>query len=110
MKKNSLSEMIGGWFVGNFEPVVLNSTDFEVAVKYYEAGTTEPYHYHKIARELTVIVLGEVLMSGNKYVKGDIIDISPGLATDFHAITNCITVVVKTPSIADDKYINEVKK
>lgn len=34
MKSAHLENMIKGWFVGNFDPVVLKNENFEVAVKY----------------------------------------------------------------------------
>ena len=42
MKKNKLSEMIGGWFIGNFEPSLLKTNYVEVAVKKYK---TDPDDY-----------------------------------------------------------------
>ena len=51
-----------------------------------------------------MIVEGEVEMNGIKYIKDDIIKIEPHQATDFKCLTDVITVVIKTPSIKDDKY------
>ena len=104
MKVNNLSEMVGGWFVGNFEPSILNSCDFEVSVKYYEAGEKEKSHLHKLAIEITVVVEGSIEMCDQVFGKGDIIMLEKGEATSFKAITNAVTVVVKTPSITNDKY------
>ena len=97
--------MVKGWFVGNFEPTALLTQDVEVAVKNYKAGDYEPAHYHKIATEITVIADGEVRMNGVTYSSGDIILIEPNQATDFLAITDVITTVVKFPGAKDDKYI-----
>ena len=38
MKIKYLDDMTKGWFVGNFEPTVLNTEDVEVAVKKYKKG------------------------------------------------------------------------
>lgn len=97
--------MVGGWFVGHFSPTVLQSDDFEVAIKRYPTGAYEAQHLHKIATEITVIVTGKVQMSGTIYEADDIICIAPGEATDFRALEDTITVVVKAPSIAGDKYL-----
>jgi quercetin dioxygenase-like cupin family protein len=105
MKKHNLDDMVGGWFIGHFEPTVLKTNDFEVAVKIYKKGDYEEEHYHKIATEYTLIMDGEVLMAGSKYKSGDIIHIQPNEATDFKALTDVKTVVVKVPSVKDDKYI-----
>ena len=56
----NLDEMIGGWFVGDFEPSVIRTKDFEVAVKRYKAGDKEAKHMHKVATELTVIISARV--------------------------------------------------
>ena len=106
MTITNLNEFFKGWFVGNFEPTLNTTEDFEVAVKRYKAGDYEEKHHHKIATEITVIVEGEVEMNGVKYVKDDIITIQPNESTDFKCITDVITVVVKTPSENNDKYIN----
>ena len=107
MKKFSLEEMIGGWLVGNFNPSLLKQSDFEVAIKRYAKGESEEKHMHKIATEITVIVEGRVIMNDNEYSKNDIIFIPPGDATNFIVLEDTITVVVKTPSIQNDKYIIE---
>lgn len=105
MKKFSLCMMEKGWFVGNFEPSLFKTNDAEVAVKHYQLGDREAAHYHKIATEITVIVSGSVLMNGVKYEAGDIIVVSPFETTDFEALENTVTTVVKIPGANNDKYI-----
>ncbi len=104
MKVHQLNEMVRGWFVGDFQPAALQSTECEVGVKFYAAGDKESSHVHRVATELTAIVSGEVEMNGHRYGAGAIITIEPGEATDFNAITDVVTVVVKTPSVRNDKY------
>ena len=105
MKLNKLNEMFKGWIVGNFEPTLYKTDDVEVAVKEYKAGDRHEKHYHKIATEITVIVSGHVLMNGLTYSSGDIITIEPGEATDFEALSDAKTTVIKIPCVKDDKYI-----
>jgi hypothetical protein len=57
-----------------------------------------------LAEEFTIIVSGEVLMNNVKYSENDIIKINKNETTDFKAITDVITVVVKVPSSKNDKY------
>jgi hypothetical protein len=106
MEKFNLSGFTKGWFIGNFTPTLLNTLDFEISIKRYKAGDIETKHHHKIATEYTVIVDGEVTMNGIKYEKNNIIKISPNESTDFKCITDVITVVVKTPSVNNDKFTN----
>lgn len=106
MRRFRLLDMQGGWFIGDFQPTVTATSQFEVAVKYYQAGDAEQAHHHRIAEELTVIALGRVRMSGEEFVQGDIVVIAPGESTDFVALEDTITVVVKHPSVRGDKYLD----
>lgn len=100
-----LEEMVRGWFVGDFTPTVVRTSAVEVAVQAYVKGQQEPRHVHRVATELTVIVSGRVTMNGVEYRAGDIVTIPPGRATDFVALEDVVTVVVKLPSVRGDKYL-----
>lgn len=104
MKISKVSDMIKGWFIGDFEPTLWKTNDVEVAVKHYKAGDAETAHFHKIATEFTVITAGTVEMNGVQYQAGDIVVIERGEVTDFRAITDVTTTVVKIPGAANDKY------
>jgi mannose-6-phosphate isomerase-like protein (cupin superfamily) len=104
MKIHNIENFTKGWFVGDFDPSILKTKDFEVAIKEYKAGDYEKMHVHKIATEYTIIVSGTVSMNNILYKKGSIIEIEPGEYTDFESLTDSITVVVKTPCVKGDKY------
>ena len=99
-----LDNMVGGWFVGDFSPVVHHTKAAEVACKHYKAGAAEKAHVHKIATELTLLVSGKVRMNGVDILPGQIVMLQPGEPADFQAIEDSVTVVVKTPSVIGDKY------
>jgi len=104
MRSARLQDMTKGWFVGDFTPTLHQTGDVEVAVKHYRAGDAEPAHYHKIAREFTVVVSGTVRMNGQTFGPGEIVIIAPGEAADFQALTDAVTTVVKIPGALNDKY------
>lgn len=104
MKVFKLTDMKGGWLVGNFDPVCLPLQACEVACKRYSAGDAETKHVHRVATELTLIAVGRVLMNGKEYAADDIIVLEPGEPTDFKALEDTVTVVVKIPSVIGDKY------
>ena len=105
MRRDHLSNMVGGWFVGNFVPSVMHTSDFEVCVKYYQAGDCEPQHYQLSATEITCIVSGEARMGAELLGPGDIIVLDPFDAVPFEAITDVALVAIKTPSVANDKVL-----
>ncbi|OQS38691.1 hypothetical protein [Chromobacterium haemolyticum] len=108
MVVHDLKKFIKGWFIGPFLPTLDPNTVFECAVKKYDAGDYEAKHYHRVATEYTVIATGRVRMNGVEYGPDSIVEIRPGMATDFEALTDVITFVVKTPAVIGDKYLGEV--
>jgi quercetin dioxygenase-like cupin family protein len=104
VKTSNINLMTRGWFVGNFEPTIYNTDEVEVAVKNYKMGDVESRHYHKISTEITVIVSGKVKMNNKEYRMGDIIYLEPGEVTDFMALEDTVTTVVKIPGALNDKY------
>jgi hypothetical protein len=107
MKIAKLNEMFKGWFIGDFFPTLVSTQDVEVAVKNYYKDDYEPSHHHKIAKEITVIVEGQVRMNDSIYNSGDIIVIEPNESTDFKVLSDkCTTCVVKIPGATNDKYLD----
>ncbi|EHZ0010083.1 TPA: hypothetical protein ACNB0W_002079 [Escherichia coli] len=105
MEFSKLDDMVRGWFVGGFEPTLFKTTDVEVAVQKFKAGDKEAAHCHKIATEITVIVSGRARMAGKEVKSGDIVKIAPGEFTDFEALEDTVTTVVKLPGALNDKYL-----
>lgn len=104
MEKFKLADMTKGWFVGAFSPAAMRTPDVEVAVKHYKSGDSEAAHFHKVATEITLILEGTAEMCGEQLSEGDIVKLSPGEITPFKAITDVTTVVVKMPSVPQDKF------
>lgn len=105
MKKFNLNDFVGGWFVGNFSPSIIQTNGAEVSIKRYNKGFTEAPHIHKIAEEVTVIISGEALIDGIIYKPNDVLLIEKNESINFLALTDMITCVVKVPSVIGDKYV-----
>ncbi|MDD6056109.1 MAG: hypothetical protein SOW25_05860 [Helicobacter sp.] len=110
MQVFNLENMIRGWFVGDFDPSVLKSKEVEVGVKCYKKGDKEERHYHKVATEITAIISGRVRMNGVEYKESDIVVLSPFEDSDFEALEDTKSVVVKIPSVRGDKYLGKFEK
>ena len=105
MKRDSLENMKGGWFIGNFQPNIHESKDFEVAIRHYLKGETEPRHYQQIATEITVIVLGKARMGDQILNPNEVLTVFPTEVLDFEALEDCTIVAIKFPSIPSDKIL-----
>lgn len=105
MTKHKLENFVRGWIVGNFEPSILKTKDFEFMVRYYKSGDSEIKHLHKKADEITVIINGKFKMNNTELGAGDIIHLKPEEPADFECLEDGATAVIKTPSVLNDKYI-----
>ena len=101
----SLDDFERGWIIGNFDPSLFKTDQFEVAIKRYKGGESEAPHVHKQATEMTVIVSGQVMMNGSLLTEGMVAKLMPGEPmTEFYVIHDLTTVCVKIPCAKDDKY------
>ncbi|TRZ53061.1 hypothetical protein D4R99_01510 [bacterium] len=104
MKQYKLKDFTKGWLIGDFEPNIFRTKDFEFMVRSYKKGDMEARHVHKIAQEVTVIVSGAFLMNGKKLEAGDAVLLAPGESADFECLEDGANAVIKTPSVSGDKY------
>lgn len=100
-----LKNYLRGWIIGNFEPTIIKTDDFEICIKEYKKGDTEAAHVHKIAQEVTVVVSGKFKMNDKILEKGDIAQLTPNEIGNFACLEDGIITVVKMPSVKGDKYI-----
>jgi hypothetical protein len=107
MELYNVGDFKGGWFIGDFEPSLLRTKDFEISVRHYKVGDVEDKHVHKVADEYTVVITGVVEMNGVQCKPKDIVLIRKGEAVKFKVLTDAITIAVKVPSIIGDRYIVE---
>lgn len=105
MNIKKLSDFKLGWVIGNFEPCILKTQEFEFAVKYYRAGDIDVAHVHRIATEVTILVHGKARVNDTDIIAGDVITVLPGQPTQFTAVEDCAIAVIKTPSAKMDKYL-----
>ena len=104
MEIKNLKNFVRGWIIGDFDPSLCKTNEFEIGIKRYNSGEKEPSHYHKLSTEYTIVVEGIIKMNNTIYKKDDIVVVNMWETTNFECIENAITVVVKTPHVPNDKY------
>lgn len=104
MRTAKLSDTKRGWFIGDFEPSIFRTKDFEVGYLTHKKGEEWSTHYHKEAAEYNLLVEGSMTVNGVLLEPGDIFVFEPYQIADpvFHE--DCKIVCIKTPSIIGDKY------
>jgi quercetin dioxygenase-like cupin family protein len=104
MKIFKMKDMIGGWFVGNFEPSAFKTENFEVCYKKHPKNDVWDRHYHKEATEINYLVKGKIKFQNKILESGDIFVVYPWEISDPEFLEDTEVVIVKTPSVIGDKY------
>ena len=104
MKIIPFKDMKDGWFIGDFDPSVYKTKDFEVAFKTHKKGSYHAPHHHKVATEYNLLIEGSIDFSGKIVNEGEIFIFEPNESSIPIFLTDCKLVVIKTPSVLGDKY------
>jgi len=94
----------GGWFIGDFSPVSYKTSDFEIGYKIHLKGEKWPIHFHKIAKEINYLIKGKMIIQNRELIEGDVFIIHPNEIADPVFLEDCELIVVKIPSVKNDKY------
>ena len=96
-----------GWVVGDFTPSILNTKDFEVGILKHSKGEKWPKHYHVKADEYNILLDGKMIIQGRELNAGNIFIIEKMEIADPVFLEDCRVLVMKVPSVPDDKIIVE---
>ena len=100
----NIKDFKNGWFIGNFNPSIFKNPFFEVAHHTHKAGYIGPLHTHKVAEEVTYIVKGRLNASGKVLKTGDMFVYHPDEVADVMFLEDTDLIVIKWPSVPNDKY------
>jgi len=109
MQIYKFEDMKGGWFVGDFLPSAYKTDGFEVCYKKHYKGEKWDTHYHEKITEINLLVKGKMTINDVTILEGDIFVIPPFYVSEPNFLEDCEIVIVKTPSITNDKIIIDKK-
>lgn len=107
IKVGNIYEFDMGWFIGNFEPALVKTKDFEIAIHRHQAKTRGDNHIHKIATEYNFVIDGEVCLDSHITLRQNsywVTEPNQSIEVSFREYTTLL--VIKIPSVPGDKYTN----
>lgn len=113
MKKHNLlntkiykvEDMFRGWYVGNFEPSVYKTKDFEAGYLLHKKGEIWDAHYHEHMIEINLLVKGKMILNDIEINEGEIFKIDKNEIACPIFLEDCYIFVLKVPSVPGDKVI-----
>ncbi len=109
MKYDKLHNFKNGWFIGNFDPAILKTKEFEIGLQHHSVDEVVEKHYQKQSTEYNLIISGELTADGKLLTQGDIFVYEPNEICNVTFNSECVILVVKTPSlgISDKVIVND---
>jgi len=104
MRMDRIERFKNGWFIGDFEPSLIRTKDFEISLMTHEKDAYIPLHYHHLVEEMNVFVSGSMTCNGCVLIPGDIFIFEKDEVSDCVVHEKSTILVVKAPSIIGDKY------
>ena len=98
------SDFIRGWFIGDFEPSIYKTADFEVGYLRHAKGEYWAPHFHKESVEMNYLIRGKMIIQGIELNAGDVFVFEKGEIANPEFLEDCELIVVKVPSLPKDKY------
>lgn len=98
-----LSDFKRGWILGKFQPS-LAQTDYEVGLRWNDAGEREDRHYHRETTEYIAFAGGKHRLGDQVFVDGDVHVIHPYMSTDYECLEPGYCLTVKSVSNPQDKF------
>lgn len=104
MKTFKIESMLGGWFLGDFDPSIYKTKEIEIGMKKIPKGEVADNHYHKKAHELTFLISGSIEYNGKIFLDGEMILIEPYEKNNMHFLKDSTIIIAKWPSVIGDKH------
>ncbi len=86
MITGKLSDTTRGWVIGDFEPSLLKTKDFEVGILTHLKGEQWPAHYQKQGTEYNILIKGRMNVCNTELEEGDTFIKVPGDSKDKYLV------------------------
>uniref|UniRef100_A0A6C0KXY8 Nucleotidyl transferase domain-containing protein n=1 Tax=viral metagenome TaxID=1070528 RepID=A0A6C0KXY8_9ZZZZ len=100
-----LNKYTRGWLIGNFEPSIKKTTDFEIGILNHKKDEKWDFHYHSETKEINILLSGEMIINNIPIFKDTIFIFEKDIISCPLFITDCVVLCIKLPSLPKDKII-----
>ena len=106
IEPTNLGKFVRGWFVGNFHPTLLRTSDFEVGINIHKK-TVDSYdfHYHEEVEEFNILIWGNMILNNVNITQGQYFNVKPRQITCSIYTEDTMILCVKSISSPKDKFL-----
>lgn len=100
----TIDSFVRGWFIGDFEPSILRTKTWEMALLKHSKGEKWDFHYHSQADEVNVLLSGRMMLNGHEIRARNVFTIPKKQIACPLFLEDCVVLCIKTPSVIGDKF------
>ena len=105
IKKYDINNFYRGWLIGDFNPSIYKTKDFEIGYLLHKKGEVWDVHYHEHLLEINILIEGDMILNNMEIKKNDIFVIDKMQIAAPIFLTDCYIICIKIPSVIGDKII-----
>ena len=98
-----VDSFVRGWFIGDFEPSILRTKTWEMALLKHSKNEKWDFHYHAQADEVNVLLSGRMMLNGHEIRSRNMFTIPKKQIACPLFLEDCMILCIKTPSVIGDK-------
>jgi quercetin dioxygenase-like cupin family protein len=103
MRREKLENFVRGWIIGDFNPSIFKTDQFEVAIISHRKNEIIPVHYHNDVEEFNVLISGKMIVNEQELSNGDIFILEKKEIVNVKVLEDSQVLCIKVPSIPEDK-------
>lgn len=100
-----LEDYLGGWIIGNFQPSIYKTPNYEIGLVTHVKDANWEFHYHKHVTEINILISGHLLLNNIPVNAGTVFIINKNVIACPQFLETCKILCIKIPSIPGDKTI-----
>jgi len=104
-QRYNINNYTRGWIIGDFEPCIKRTCDYEIGILSHKKDEKWGFHYHDETREINILLSGIMVINNISIKKDTIFIFEKGMISCPIFLTDCIVLCIKVPSRPNDKII-----
>lgn len=100
----NINDYTRGWLIGNFQPSIKQTPDFEIGLLSHKKNEYWDFHYHKLCVEINILIEGKMNINDNIIKNNNIFVFDKNVISCPIFLEDCKILCIKIPSHPNDKY------
>jgi len=104
-QRTDINDYIRGWIIGDFEPCIKRTNEYEIGILSHKKGEKWGFHYHAETKEINILIQGKMRINNVLVEENTIFIFERNMISCPLFLEDCVVICIKLPSLPNDKVI-----